>query len=70
MYDVNLTIYPGMPVWLGNPPAGNKKIRQINGPGGSSNVSLLHTGAHTATHIDAPCHFIPGAPARVFLQEI
>ena len=30
--------------------------------GDTSNVSLLHIGTHTATHIDAPRHFIPGAP--------
>ena len=69
MYDVSLTIYPGMPVWPGKPTAGNR-YSQVNSLGGSSNVSLLHTGAHTATHIDAPCHFVNGAPARVFLQEI
>jgi arylformamidase len=52
--------------------------------GGSSNVSLLHIGTHTATHVDAPRHFLPGAlgidsirpevligPARLFqLPEV
>jgi len=70
VYDVSLTIYPGMPVWLGNPPLIGGGHSQVSGLGGSSNVSLLYTGAYTATHIDAPCHFIPGASARVFLQEI
>ena len=30
--------------------------------GDAANVSLLHFGAHTATHVDAPAHFIPDAP--------
>ncbi len=30
--------------------------------GDAANVSLLHFGAHTATHVDAPAHFIAGAP--------
>jgi arylformamidase len=29
--------------------------------GDAANVSLLHFGAHTATHVDAPAHFIEGA---------
>ncbi len=30
--------------------------------GGSSNVSLLHIGTHTSTHVDAPRHFIANGP--------
>jgi arylformamidase len=29
--------------------------------GDPANVSLLHFGAHTGTHVDAPAHFIEGA---------
>ncbi len=29
--------------------------------GNSANVSFLHFGAHTGTHVDAPAHFIEGA---------
>ena len=29
--------------------------------GDSANVSFLHFGAHTGTHVDAPAHFIEGA---------
>ncbi|MCP4603288.1 MAG: cyclase family protein, partial [Proteobacteria bacterium] len=30
--------------------------------GSSSNVSLLNIGTHSGTHVDAPCHFLEGAP--------
>lgn len=30
--------------------------------GDAANVSLLHFGAHTGTHVDAPAHFIQDAP--------
>ncbi len=60
MYDVSLTIYPGMPIWPGHPPVAVETTKSI-ARGDSSNVSLLHIGTHTATHIDAPRHFIPGA---------
>lgn len=61
LYDVSLTIYPGMLKWPGNPPVAIDTVKSI-AQGDSSNVSLLHIGTHTATHIDAPGHFIPGAP--------
>lgn len=61
VYDVSLTIESGMLVWPGNPPVVIDTVKSI-AQGGSSNVSLLHIGTHTATHVDAPGHFIPGAP--------
>ncbi len=60
IYDISLTIYPGMPVWPDHPPIALDTVKSID-RGGSSNVSLLHIGTHTATHVDAPRHFIPGA---------
>ena len=59
-YDISLTIHPGMLVWPGDPPITIDTVTSI-AMGDSSNVSLLHTGTHTATHIDAPRHFIPGS---------
>ena len=61
LYDVTLTIEPGMLVWPGNPQVAVDTVKSI-AQGSSSNVSLLHIGTHTATHVDAPRHFIPGAP--------
>ena len=60
IYDVSLLIHPGMPVWPGNPQVAKDVVKAI-ARGGSSNVSLLHIGTHTATHVDAPRHFIEGA---------
>lgn len=61
LYDVTLTIEPDMLVWPGNPRVAVDTVKSI-AQGSSSNVSLLHIGTHTATHVDAPRHFIPGAP--------
>ncbi len=61
VYDVSLTIQPDMLVWPGNPPLKVDVAKSIAG-GASSNISLLHIGTHTATHVDAPRHFIEGAP--------
>ena len=60
VYDISLTIHPGMLRWPGNPPVVVDKVKAIT-RGDSSNISLWHIGAHTATHVDAPCHFIDGA---------
>ena len=62
IYDISLTIYPGMLVWPGQPQVAMDTVKSI-AQGGSSNVSLFHIGTHTATHVDAPRHFIPGAPS-------
>jgi arylformamidase len=61
IYDVSLTIDPKLPVNPGNPQITLELVKSMTW-GGSSNVSLLHIGTHTGTHVDAPCHFIPGAP--------
>ena len=61
IYDISLTIYPGMLAWPGQPQVAMDTVKSI-AQGGSSNVSLFHIGTHTATHVDAPRHFISGAP--------
>ncbi len=67
LYDVSLTINAGMLVWPGDPPVTVDTVKAI-AHGDSSNVSLLHIGTHTATHVDAPRHFIPDAPGIDSLQ--
>jgi arylformamidase len=59
IFDVSIVIYPEMIPWPVNPPVTIDTVKAIN-EGSSSNVSLLHIGTHTATHVDAPRHFIPG----------
>ncbi len=60
VYDVSLTIYPSMQVWPGNPKVTVDVVKAIAW-GGSSNISLLHIGAHKDSD---------SAPARVFLREV
>jgi arylformamidase len=60
IYDVSLPIFPGMATWPGNPTISVAAARSI-ARGDSSNVSDVHLGSHTGTHVDAPAHFIPGA---------
>jgi len=49
-----------MPVYEGDPGIEIKAWTAL-AKGDSSNVSFLHFGAHTGTHVDAPAHFIAGA---------
>ena len=60
IYDVSLTIHPGMLVWPGDLPVNVGVINSIE-KGDSSNLSALHMGSHSGTHVDAPRHFIAGA---------
>ncbi len=62
IYDISLTISPDMPVWPGDPPVRLERVESIT-EGGNANVSRLEFGVHTGTHVDAPVHFIDGAPA-------
>jgi len=50
-----------MPVYEGDPDVDIAAWSSLAN-GNSSNVSFLHFGAHTGTHVDAPAHFIQDAP--------
>jgi len=60
IYDITVSIRSGMPVYEGDPGIEIKAWTAL-AKGDSSNVSFLHFGAHTGTHVDAPAHFIAGA---------
>ena len=60
IYDVTVPIRAGMPVYEGDPSVDVASWSAL-AKGNSSNVSFLHFGAHTGTHVDAPAHFIEGA---------
>jgi len=60
IYDISLTIEPGMVVWPGDTPVAVETFMAL-AEGGSSNLSLLKMGSHSGTHVDAPRHFIDGA---------
>jgi arylformamidase len=61
IYDISVGISATeTPVYPGDP--GIEIISHASlARGDAANVSLLHFGAHTATHVDAPAHFIEGA---------
>jgi arylformamidase len=62
IYDISVPISAtATPVYPGDPGVEIKQWAAI-ARGDAANVSSLHFGAHTATHVDAPAHFIEGAP--------
>ncbi|HYE66234.1 MAG TPA: cyclase family protein [Pyrinomonadaceae bacterium] len=61
IYDVSVPISAETPTYPGDPGIEISQWAAID-RGDAANVSLLHFGAHTATHVDAPAHFIEGAP--------
>jgi arylformamidase len=59
IYDITVPIRSGMPVYEGDPGIDIQPWSAL-AKGDSANVSFLHFGAHTGTHVDAPAHFIEG----------
>jgi len=72
IHDISLPIVSGGMIYPGNP-AVEIELQQSMAKGGSSNVSSLRLGSHTATHVDAPLHMIQNAasldqiPLEVFM---
>jgi arylformamidase len=62
IYDISVAISPETtPTYPGDPSIEFVSWAAI-ARGDAANVTLLRMGAHTATHVDAPAHFIEGAP--------
>lgn len=59
IYDVTVPITPQTPTYPGDPKIDFTVTSSIE-KGDHANVTLLYFGAHTATHVDAPNHFIEG----------
>jgi arylformamidase len=59
IYDVTVPTSGETPVYEGDPKVEIEAAHAIS-RGDSANVSKLCLGAHTATHVDAPNHFIEG----------
>ncbi|MGI8788265.1 MAG: cyclase family protein [Pyrinomonadaceae bacterium] len=59
IYDVTVPISEQTPVYEGDPPVEITAAHSIE-KGDPANVSRLCCGVHTATHVDAPNHFIEG----------
>lgn len=60
IYDVSVPISEATPVYEGDPKVQIEIANAIR-RGDAANVSRLCCGVHTATHVDAPAHFIEGA---------
>jgi len=54
--DISVPISPGMVTWPSDPPVVVEPFKAI-ARGDRSNVSHLHMGTHTGSHVDAPLHF-------------
>jgi arylformamidase len=61
LWDISVPDRPGMHVYPGDPIIAVTQIRAI-AKGDAANLTHLTLGAHTGTHVDAPAHFIDGAP--------
>jgi arylformamidase len=59
IYDVTVPISENVPVYNGDPSVKIAVASAIKN-GDAANVTQLCFGAHTATHVDAPNHFIDG----------
>jgi arylformamidase len=59
IYDVTVPISEKVPVYAGDPRV-RIEVASAMKNGDAANVTQLCFGAHTATHVDAPNHFIDG----------
>ena len=63
IYDVSVPLSEKTPTYPGDPGIEITEWKSF-AKGDSANVSFVHFGAHSGTHVDAPAHFIKDA-ARV-----
>jgi len=59
VYDVSVPLSAATPTYPGDPGITINEWHAL-AKGDAANVSLLHFGAHSGTHVDAPAHFIEG----------
>jgi arylformamidase len=59
IYDVSVPLSSATPIYPGDPGIEVKQWKDLAN-GDAANVSLLHFGLHSGTHVDAPAHFIEG----------
>lgn len=62
IFDISVPVRPGMVTYPGDPTVTLERVVSI-AEGGVVNLSRLDFGVHSGTHVDAPVHFIDGAPA-------
>ena len=59
IHDISLPVSEALIVWPGDPAIHITQPHHLD-KGDKATVSRLDIGAHTGTHVDAPCHFIRG----------
>lgn len=59
IYDVSVPLSAATPIFPGDPGIEIKAWKDLAN-GDAANVSLIHFGLHSGTHVDAPAHFIEG----------
>lgn len=59
IYDVSVPLSAATPTYPGDPGIEIKQWKDLAN-GDAANVSLIHFGLHSGTHVDAPAHFIEG----------
>ena len=57
IFDISVPIRDGMLHYAGNPPVHVTRVQSISA-GDPANLSELDLGTHSATHVDAPVHFL------------
>jgi arylformamidase len=60
--DISIPVRNGMVHWPGDPPCHIERICDQE-KGDAATISSMSMCVHTGTHMDAPLHFIPGAPS-------
>ncbi len=60
IYDITVAISGTTPIYKGDPGVEISPFKAM-ASGSSANVSQIAMGVHTATHVDAPNHFIDGS---------
>lgn len=66
IFDISVSLSESTPTYPGDP--GIEITPWSKMPESQANVSLLHFGAHSGTHVDAPAHFIEGGNKVEFLS--
>lgn len=61
IFDVSVPVRSGMVIYEGDPEVRLERTVSI-AEGALANISELELGVHSGTHVDAPVHFIDGAP--------
>ena len=67
IFDISVPVRPGMITYPGDPTVSLERVVSL-AEGGVCNLSKLDFGVHSGTHVDAPVHFIDGAPGAEALS--